>query len=188
MTVDIDCEKAEWAEFSMHEKGEYLRYKDTPDGVSPLLFAPSSELIKWNSYEHDEKGITTEDPSKIAKMQEKRRRKKETLNQYLKRVKTVNVYGKGPVIFTYGSTTMSVLEALRSQNIDAKVVQPVYLEPFPEWELKKYDTCIVIEMSSTGLFATLLKNNGIEPEAVIKKYDGRPFDPVELAAQIKEVI
>jgi hypothetical protein len=29
---------------------------------------------------------------------------------------------------------------------------------------------------------------GIEPAAVISRYDGRPFDPLELAEEIREVI
>jgi 2-oxoglutarate ferredoxin oxidoreductase subunit alpha len=99
------------------------------------------------------------------------------------------VYGEGPVIFTYGSTTMSVLEALNYGDIAATVVQPRFLEPFPVWEINhRYDSGIVIEMSSTGLFASLLKEKSIKIETVITKYDGRPFDPVELASRIKKVI
>ena len=192
MTVDIDCEEAQWVKPAFHTAGEYKRYSDTPDGISPLLFMPSEELINWNSYEHDEKGITTENPDLIVRMHEKRKRKGETLVEYLKGMKTVNVYGKGnPVIFAYGSTVMSVLEALHAGNIKATVVQPLYLEPFPVWELTQYKNTlgIVIEMSSTGLFASLLKEKtGINPEVVIKKYDGRPFDPQDLADTIKEVL
>jgi len=192
MTIDIDCEEAQWVKPVFHTNGEYNRYSDTPDGISPLLFVPSKELINWNSYEHDEKGITTENPDLIVKMHEKRKRKGETLVEYLKGMKTVNVYGEGnPVIFTYGSTLMSVLEALHAGNIKATVVQPIYLEPFPVWEVTQYKNTlgIVIEMSSTGLFASLLKEKtGINPEVVIKKYDGRPFDPQDLADIIKEVL
>lgn len=191
MTVDIDCEKVEWATPVLHKTGEYKRYKDTPNGISPLLFMPSQELINWNSYEHDEKGITTENPEIIAKMHEKRKRKGETMVEQMKTMKTVNVYGEGPTIFTYGSTTMSVLEALKAGSIKATVVQPVYLEPFPVWEFEKYTEGIVVEMSSTGLFASLLRekaNISISPEKIIRKYDGRPFDPVQLANSIKEVV
>lgn len=60
MTVDINIEKTARAEPKMHKDGEYKRYLDTEDGISPLLFPPSNEIIKWTSYEHDEMGITTE--------------------------------------------------------------------------------------------------------------------------------
>jgi len=190
MTVNIDVSKAKWAEPIRHGDGEYKRYLDTKDGVSPFLFPPSRELIKWDSYEHDELGITTEAPNMIAKMQEKRNRKKKAIIDYLRGVHTVNVYGdKGPVILTYGSTTMSVLESLESGEIEATVVQPIYLEPLPVWELDRYKESgvIVVELSCAGQFASLLEEKaGIQPEAVIKKYDGRPFDPVELASRIKK--
>jgi 2-oxoglutarate ferredoxin oxidoreductase subunit alpha len=192
MTVDIDVGKAKWSEPVRHSGGEYKRYLDTKNGVSPLLFPPLKELIKWDSYEHDELGITTEDPNMIAKMQEKRNRKRKTIIDYMMGMQTVNIYGdKGPVILTYGSTTMSVLEALESGTIEATVVQPIYLEPLPVWELERYkeNEVIVVELSCVGQFASLLKEKvGIEPKAVIKKYDGRPFDPVELAGRIKEIL
>ncbi|MGB2696637.1 MAG: 2-oxoacid:acceptor oxidoreductase subunit alpha [Candidatus Zixiibacteriota bacterium] len=191
MTVDIDVNSAKLPQPLMHKTGEYKRYLDTDNGVSPLLFPPSNELIKWDSYEHDESGITTEDPETITRMQDKRSRKTKAIVEHLKSVHTVNVFGdKGPVIFTYGSTTLSVLEALRIGNIEATVVQPVYLEPLPFWELEKYkgNQVIVVEQSCTGQFASLLKEKiGIESKAIIKKYDGRPFDPQELALKIKGV-
>ncbi|HIH95951.1 MAG TPA: 2-oxoacid:acceptor oxidoreductase subunit alpha [Thermoplasmata archaeon] len=190
--VDLDVSKAKWAEPLLHKKGEFKRYLDTSDGMSPLLFPPSEELIKWNSYEHDELGITTEEPEKIVGMHNKRIKKHEALVKHMKSIHTVNVFGnKGPAIFTYGSTTMSVLEALRHGNIDATVVQPRYVEPLPVWELERYKDkkCIVVEQSSIGQFASLLKENvGIKAQKVIKKYDGRPFDPIELAEEIKEVV
>jgi len=192
MTVDIDVGKTKWSEPVRHSGGEYKRYLDTENGVSPLLFPPLKELIKWDSYEHDELGITTEDPNMIAKMQEKRNRKRKAIIDYMMGMQTVNVYGdKGPVILTYGSTTMSVLEALESGTIEATVVQPIYLEPLPVWELERYkeNEVIVVELSCVGQFASLLKEKvGIEPKAVIKKYDGRPFDPIELSSRIKEAI
>jgi 2-oxoglutarate ferredoxin oxidoreductase subunit alpha len=192
VTVEIDVNKAKWPEPVVHPGGEYKRYLDKDNGVSPLLFPPSKELIRWDSYEHDELGVTTEEPEMIARMQEKRYRKNKTIADYLRGMHTVNEHGeKGPVILTYGSTTMSVLEALRSGDIDATVVQPTYLEPLPVWELEKYSggEVIIVELSCEGQFASLLKEKvGIEPKKVIRKYDGRPFDPLELAARIKEVI
>ncbi|MFW9873411.1 MAG: 2-oxoacid:acceptor oxidoreductase subunit alpha [Candidatus Thorarchaeota archaeon] len=192
MTVDIDIEKTKWAEPKIFNNGNYKRYLDTKDGISPMLFPPSEEIIKWNSYEHDEFGITTENPDLITKMHEKRYKKTKALIDYLKSINTVNIYGdKGPLIFTYGSTTMSVLEALRYGNIEANVIQPVYLSPLPNWIFKKYrdDPAIVVELSLEGQFAALLKEKaGISIKTVIKQYNGRPFDPIELSKKIKEVL
>ncbi len=191
MTVDVQPEKCAWALPVLHTSGEYKRYSNTDEGVSPLLFPPSEELIKWNSYEHDELGITTDEADSIVQMHDKRRRKSDAAVEYLKKLQTVNTYGEGdPVIFTYGSSTMGVLEALRASSIKARVVQPVYLEPFPVWELTQYQgtTVIAVEQNSTGQFAALLKEKaGIESRC-IRKYDGRPFDPEDLAAVLEEVL
>jgi len=192
MTVDLDPSKVEWASPEEFEGEDYKRYEVTEDGVSPLKFPPSEDVIKWNSYESDEKGITTEDPEVITEMHDKRRTKDETIMYDLKEVNTVNEFGEdGPVIFTYGSTTMSVREALKVGDIEAKVVQPVYLRPFPLWEMEEYmdEDVIVVEQSSTGQFATLLREKcRIVPKTVIRKYDGRPFEPKELAEKLKEAI
>jgi 2-oxoglutarate ferredoxin oxidoreductase subunit alpha len=189
MTVDIDVDGAAWAEPLMHEGGDYKRYLDTENGVSPLVFPPSDDVINWTSYEHDELGITTEEGPVIAAAHDKRERKAATIVRHAKGMRTVNRFGEGgPLIFTYGSTTLSVLEALRAGGIDATVVQPVYLEPFPVWEFERYQgkRPIVVEQSASGQFANLIREKThIEPAAVIRRYDGRAFDPIELAADLK---
>ncbi len=192
ITVDLEINNVKWAEPKMHKGGEYKRYLDTEDGVSPMLFPPSKEVIKWNSYEHDEFGITTEKANLIEKMHDKRKKKIKVIQDYLKNLNTVNIFGNGePIIFTYGSTTMSVLEALKCRNIEATVVQPIFLKPLPLWNLKNYvdKENIVVEMSSTGQFATLLKEKvGISPKAELRQYNGRPFDPIDLSNKIMEVL
>jgi 2-oxoglutarate ferredoxin oxidoreductase subunit alpha len=192
MTVELDLKEAAWAESVKHRKGAYGRYRNAEDGISPLLFPPSKKVIKWNSYEHDEAGITTEKAEIIARMHDKRFRKGESLVRHMKGMRTVNVYGQsGPLIFTYGSSTMSVLEALRVLSVDARVVQPIYLEPLPVWDLEKYlgSAPVVVEQSRTGQFANLLREKlDMEPAAILRRYDGRPFEPLELARQIEEVI
>ncbi|MGD2250903.1 MAG: 2-oxoacid:acceptor oxidoreductase family protein [Candidatus Methanofastidiosia archaeon] len=201
-TVDIDPEKAVSAECVMHDNGEYKRYTITDTGISPLLFPPREELIKWNSYEHDERGITTDKADKIVLMHDKRAQKGKTIVDHIKGMHTVNVYKSGdihkdtntdtnkdtPVIYTFGSSTMSVLEALRAGDINATVVQPVYLEPFPIWEFVDMPAGIVIEQNVSGQFRTLLQEKtGITCD-LINQYNGRPFDPYVLANEIQEVI
>jgi len=192
MTADIDPSEAAWSEPERHPGGEYKRYRITDDGVSPLLFPPSKELIKWSSHMCDELGLISEDPGMITQMHEKAVRKGRAIEERLKQMHTVNTFGnEGRLVMTYGSTTMAVVEALRFSGMKARVVQPIYLEPFPEWALGCFaeEKPVVVEQSSTGLFAQLIESKlGLEPETVIKKYDGRPFDPEELAASLKEVL
>lgn len=193
MTVEIDLEKSKWTEAKMHKNGYYKRYLHTNDGISPMLFPPSKEVIKWNSHEHDELGITTENAEKISFMHDKRNKKEEVLIEYLKGLDTVRIIrGENPSnIFTYGSTYMSVLEALRYGRLNPTTVAPIYLSPLPTWELEEFKNQenIVIEQSSTGQFTKLLKEKaGLKIANTIKQYDGRPFDPIELSKKIKEVL
>ncbi|MFX0030688.1 MAG: 2-oxoacid:acceptor oxidoreductase subunit alpha, partial [Candidatus Hermodarchaeota archaeon] len=193
MTVEIDVENSEWAESKMHIAGDYKRYLDTDDGISPMLFPPSNQTIKWNSYEHDEFGITTEDAAKIAFMHDKRNKKLKTLVEHLKGKQTVKIIrGENPInFFTYGSTYMSVLEALKYGNLKPTIVAPIYLSPFPTWELEEFkdQNNIVVEQSVSCQFTSLLKEKaGLKIKHTIKQYDGRPFDPIELLTKIKEVI
>jgi 2-oxoglutarate ferredoxin oxidoreductase subunit alpha len=192
MTVSLDPDKTGWAEPLMHAGSDFKRYADTDSGVSPLLFPPSSEVIKWSSYEHDELGVTTEEGAMIAKMNDKRNKKQASLVEKLKGMNTVNVFGTGdPVIAVCGSTCMSVLEAVRAGGIEATVVQPRFLRPFPVWEMEQFRDrdVITVETNSTAQFTTLLKDKaGICARETILKYDGRAFDPVELADAIKRVL
>ncbi len=190
MNVVLEPEAVPWAEAELHRNEDYGRYRLTESGISPLLFPPSRETIKWNSYECDENGITTEDADTIAAMHDKRQRKQQALREHLRDMDTVNVYGDaGPVIVTYGSTTLSVLEALRHGDLDARVVQPVYLEPFPVWELDGYRDVVVVEQSAAGSFEQLLREKtGVSIVGHVRKYDARPLAPTELVAELEEVL
>ena len=192
MTVEITPRNAKWAETKLYQGSGYKRYLDTDDGVSPMLFPPSTEVIKWDSYEHDEYGITTEDAKVIRMMHDKRGKKISALIEYLKNKNTVNINrGEYPLnILCFGSTYMSVLEALKYGKLNATIIQPLYLNPLPVWELKEFkdQENIVVEQNSTGQFTKLLRERArIQIKDTIKKYDGRPFDPIELFNQIKEV-
>ena len=193
MTVEIDLEKSKWAEPKIHKDGDYKRYLDTDDGISPMLFPPSKQIIKWNSYEHDELGITTESAEKISFMHDKRNKKLEPLIEYLKKLQTVKIIrGENHSnIFTYGSTYLSVLEALKYGNLNPTIVAPLYLSPLPTWQLEEFKNQdnIVIEQSSTGQFSKLLSEKaGLDVRYTIRQYDGRPFDPIELSKKIREVL
>ncbi|MGB9895563.1 MAG: pyruvate ferredoxin oxidoreductase, partial [Thermoproteota archaeon] len=172
----------------------YKRYLLTEDGVSPLAFPGTKDaVIKVNSYEHDEYGITTEEPELITRGHEKRLRKMKAIENELKSRSTVKTYGNiksDTVLVTWGATKGAVVEI--SEKYDLFAVQPLYLYPLPVWELNKYlkqDKNIVdIELNSKAQLSTWLKYNGFKVDANILKYDGRPFSVNELEKRINEVI
>jgi 2-oxoglutarate ferredoxin oxidoreductase subunit alpha len=126
-------------------------------------------------------------------MHEKRYKKEKALREYLKQMETVRIIrGENPTnIFTYGSTYMSVLEALRYDEIKPTIIAPIYLNPLPIWELEEFkgQDNIVIEQSISGQFTSLLEGKaGLKIKRTITQYDGRSFDPIELSTILTEVL
>jgi 2-oxoglutarate ferredoxin oxidoreductase subunit alpha len=177
-----------------NNQGEYKRYLDTQNGISPLAFpGNSSAIIKATSYEHDENGITTEEPEAIAQMQRKRQRKRNTLIDELKQYETVKVYGNPDsktVLLCWGSTKGACIEV--ADALDLKVVQPLIMEPFPVDALKKAlsgaEKVIDVEVNATGQLAKLVSAHGICIDDMILRFDGRPFTVDVLLDNVKEVL
>ena len=175
-------------------KGEYKRYLDTQNGISPLAYPGTpSAIVKATSYEHDEYGITTEESEQITGMQKKRLRKRKTLIDELSKHEQVKVYGNlesRTVLISWGSTKGACMEV--AEELGLKMVQPLVLEPFPEEPLKKVltgtDKIINIEVNATGQMANLLSSHGIRIDETILRFDGRPFTVDVLLEKVKEVL
>jgi 2-oxoglutarate ferredoxin oxidoreductase subunit alpha len=176
------------------KKNNYQRYLLTDDGVSPLAF-PGQEgaVVKLNSYEHDEDGITTESSELTVKNVEKRMKKLEGIEEVLKKYETVKTYGDEKsqiILLTWGSTKGSVVEV--ANRLGCKVVQPLYLNPLPVWELtnklKGAKQIISVECNATGQLSGLVSAAGFKIDAKVLKYDGRPFTVSELESKIKKLL
>jgi len=175
-------------------QGEYKRYLDTQNGISPLAFPGNpAAMVKATSYEHDEYGITTEESEQIVRMQRKRLRKKKTLEDELSRCEQVKVYGdpeSKTVLLCWGSTKGACIEV--AEELGLKVVQPLVLEPLPIEPLKKAlsgaDKIIDIEVNTTGQLAKHVSACGICIDDMILRFDARPFTVDVLLDKVKEVL
>jgi 2-oxoglutarate ferredoxin oxidoreductase subunit alpha len=174
-------------------KGSYERYADKEDGVSPLAFpGEKGAIVKGTSYEHDEYGISTEEPAEIIKMHNKRLRKFEAMQEAVDNMDdAVSVYGNPKskkIVICWGSTKGAVKEA--AENLGLKVVQPIVLQPFPAKQmdkaLKGAEKTVLVEINSTGQLEQVLNGQGIEVDKRILKYDMRPFTAAELENQLKK--
>ena len=176
------------------KKSSYKRYWVTENGLSPLAFPPAKDaIIKVNSYEHDESGITTEEPKQTTMMQDKRLRKEKFLAEELDRIRAVNVYdGKRNdiALICWGSNKGACVEI--GERLGIKVIQPVVLNPFPIKQFKNalsgVKRLISVESNATGQLTRLIHNYGFGVDEDILKYDGRPFSVEELEEKVKEVI
>lgn len=173
------------------EKDGYKRYAYTQTGVSPMAFpGQRNAVIKVNSYEHDDYGITVEEADKIKGMQEKRFKKQDFIKEDVKKLNPVRIYGdksSSTAVICWGSNKGVAVET--AKNLGLKVIQPIILSPFPGEELKdalkgsKKVYCV--ENNITGQLAGLARSCGVKIDSLILKYDGRPFTVEELTERLK---
>lgn len=177
--------KIEKGDISKKPNNKYLRYSLlAKNGVSPrtLPGTPGGEFL-CNSYEHDEKGFSTELPDLSQQMAEKRMNKLKTaLSLVPKPVLHGNTRAK-KLIISWGSTASPILEALKDLPEHA-FLQIRSLWPISkdiEKIINKYKTVVVIEANQTSQLTTLLKSQfDFNPDKSILKFNGRPFYPEEL--------
>jgi len=165
-------------------KENYKSYADTKNGVSPAIAPGGDQVFRASSYEHDEYGHTTEDPTEIKKMNDKRLRKAEALERELAKFPGISVYGKGKKIIVFaGSPKGAVLDSLHSLKA-YKAVQINRLYPFPKKELTnilKGVPFYTAENNSTAQLASLIKEGcGLTAKKSCLRYDGRPFVPADI--------
>jgi 2-oxoglutarate ferredoxin oxidoreductase subunit alpha len=174
-----------------NKKGEYKRYLDTNDGISPLAFPGElGAVVKTTSYEHDESGITTEeDEEQIKRMQEKRQRKVIDLAREVENFKAVNIFGdqnSEKAIIVFGSNKGIAMEL--GKELGLRVIQPLIFQPFPEEQMKKalsgVKKIFTIETNVSAQLAQFLNFQGIKVDGSILKYTGRPFFIEELREEL----
>jgi 2-oxoglutarate ferredoxin oxidoreductase subunit alpha len=177
--------------------GDYMRYRDDEDGVSPRAF-PRSEgiLVPANSNEHLENGLSTSRSEAVVRMVDKRFKKAGHIREAVEGLQPIRVYGdKRPkvTLVGWGGTKGPALEALRLlkvEGVKARFVQVVFMEPFPNG-LEKYlkGTCVLVEDNRSAQLGTLIRlNTGYSFKHVGLRYDGRPFDPGEIRDRVMEAI
>jgi 2-oxoglutarate ferredoxin oxidoreductase subunit alpha len=182
------------------KEGEYKRYKITPDGISPrLILGTINATMLANSNEHVEEGYTTIDKGEVVAMKNKRMHKVPLIREAISEIKPVRRYGSEEpdiTLFVWGSTkgpSLEALKLLKKEGIETRLVQVLYLEPFPVEELAPYlvggEPKFLIENNSTGQLDKLIKlHNGFTFKNLLLKYDGRQFFPGEIYEKAKEVL
>ena len=175
----------------------YRRYEIAPDGVSPMVFPGTpGAVVKVDSYEHDESGLATDEAEMVKAMGDKRFAKADGIAKEMGTRETVKVYGdknsRNVVVF-WGSTKGAVLEAAKYLTKPAKLLQIVWMEPFDAEkvaaELSGAKTIIDVEVNRTAQLAALIREKtGIAVHKKILQYNARPFDPLELAEKIDNLL
>jgi 2-oxoglutarate ferredoxin oxidoreductase subunit alpha len=161
-------------------KPYYKSYALTPSGVSPRFIPGQNQVVRATSYEHDEYGLTTEDPVMIKSMNMKRWRKNYFLEKEIAKLQPIRVFGKGKnIIVGWGSVKGAVIDALK-QLPEYSFLQVSYISPFPKEKvdrlLRRADRITLLENNFTGLLGKIIREEtGIEIKDKLLKNDGRPF-------------
>jgi 2-oxoglutarate/2-oxoacid ferredoxin oxidoreductase subunit alpha len=152
---------------------------------------PGKAIVKVSSYEHDNKGNTTEDPKIIKKNQEARLKKYELIKKEAKKFEMIKIYGKKnskKLIVGWGSTKGVILDAIK--DTDYKFLQVLYLKPMSNQikkELQKANKIVLVENNLTGQLGRIIKEKtGIKIKNRILRYDSRPFLCDELSKEIRK--
>jgi 2-oxoglutarate ferredoxin oxidoreductase subunit alpha len=182
--------------------GEYRRYEVTETGVSPRAVPlTKGAIVHANSDEHTDDGYTSEDPIVTLTMMDKRMRKLDTISKEFeeRNVETTKFYGSEDAqatVVSWGSTKGPIREAIKlltAEGVAVNFLQILYLHPFPkarvEQVLNRAKKTIVVENNKTSQLSGLIRERLLrKADHKILKYDGRPFNPGDLAARIKEVL
>ncbi|HUW22294.1 MAG TPA: 2-oxoacid:acceptor oxidoreductase subunit alpha [Candidatus Bathyarchaeia archaeon] len=176
----------------------FPRYQLAIDGISPRAFPAKGVVVKANSDEHDEYGLSDESVKNRKAQVEKRMKKVATL---VRKVPALNLYGPRKANLTIvgcGSTKGPILEAISGlsvQNPKLKVnfLHLNWLRPFPadvvSETLKRAEKILLIENNYQGQLGQWLRmQTGIEIKDRLLKYDGRQFYPEEITTKIKQII
>ena len=179
----------------------YLRYKDTPSGISPRAIPGlPNHLYVAASDEHDEDGVLLSDvytdPIRRMKMVEKRTRKMSTVLEHLPAPTLEGPADAETTLVAWGSTWGTVTEAAERLNAEGcsvnhlhiKTLLPLHVDKITA-ALGKNQRIIIIENNQSGQFARHLRaETGIVANGHIRKYDGEPFEPKHIVSGVKDVI
>jgi len=175
----------------------YRRHRLTDDGISPLAVpGESAHVVVTDSDEHDEEGHMIEDAGTRKEMMQKRLHRKLPLLR--REIGPPTLYGsKRPdiVIAGWGSTYGVMKEAVDLLSRDHAIAMLHFSElcPFPSTEgfdyismLGRARLTLCVENNATGQFARLMRaETGYAFDALINRYDGRPFTLEGLAGELR---
>jgi 2-oxoglutarate/2-oxoacid ferredoxin oxidoreductase subunit alpha len=184
-------------------EGEYLRYRDTPSGVSPrVLPGTPGGMHVATSDEHNEQGVLVTDwytnPTTRTKMMKKRMRKMEGA---LRDTAGREFVCEGPfeadiTLIGWGSTFHILEEARRGLEAgghSANLIQFRTLWPFPAQSalplLRSAKRTVCVENNYGGLLALLIRQQtGFSIPFAVHKFDGEPFSAEPLTRALEKCL
>ena len=148
-----------------------------------------------NSDEHNPYGHSNEDMENRLAQMDKRARKEKALAVAMPQPKLIGPAKADVTIVSWGSSLGATKEAARilkeNHKVKVNILPITYINPFPVAVvtklLKTAKTTIMVEANQSAQMAGWIRQQtGLSVDQTILRYDGRPFEPVELSAAILE--
>jgi 2-oxoglutarate ferredoxin oxidoreductase subunit alpha len=174
--------------------GEYKRYAYTESGISPRAFPGDRDaLVVADSDEHNEAGHLIEDAETRTKMMDKRFKKMARLKQEIVPPRFYGADSAETLVIGWGSTYGVIKESAETLNKTGGSCSHLHLSqlwPFPaeavSAAMNKAKRTYVIENNFTGQLAGLIREQtGLASNSILK-YDGRPFTPEIILAELRK--
>lgn len=175
----------------------FPRYALTDSGISArTLPGTQNGVFCANSDEHDQTGLADETGLTRFQMQRKRLNKQLAAKAKLPGPTLIGPKDAPVTVITWGSTKLPACYAL---NLVAKsnmnVLHFSYLWPMnlaaigPVLGKLAGQKSILLEGNATGQLASLLKEQlGFTPTKLVCRFDGRPFYPEDIAAEVESIL
>src|SRR5438128_603571 len=177
----------------------YLRYKNTPSGISPRAVPGVPGCIFTAATdEHDEDGTLISDeftnPQKRRMMVEKRARKMQGAIKDIAPPQLVGQEEADVTLVGWGSTAGVIREAVEKlageEGIVANQLAIKWIVPLHAAEISailgRSKNVILVENNQSGQFARYLRSEtGFSAHGHIRKYDGEPFMPHHIIEAVK---
>ncbi|HYC26910.1 MAG TPA: transketolase C-terminal domain-containing protein, partial [Nitrososphaerales archaeon] len=177
--------------------GEFRRFRNTPNGISPRAPVGTKGGVYWHTGdEHDELGHISEDPTNRDMMMDKRMGKLELADREIPIADRLNFFGPEDAdvtLLSWGSTKGAILDAmdwLKEDGISVNFLQLRLIHPFPTEYVTKVlsraKKAVGVEMNYSGQLTGIVRERTCIPiEQLVVKYNGRPMSSEEIYDAVK---
>ncbi|KPK21263.1 MAG: pyruvate ferredoxin oxidoreductase [Dehalococcoidia bacterium SM23_28_1] len=193
-TVSIDRGQLLSAEDVERLEDGYRRFAFSDSGISPRAAPGHPKAVQAiSSDEHDEYGHITEEITNRQRMMDKRMRKLAAAAEEMRPPKRYGPQEADLTLVCWGSSYGPCREAvdlLKASGGSANLLHFSDLWPFPEDEaarmLKACRHTVAVEQNYTSQMARLIRMcTGLSVDRTVNKYDGRPFSPEDIVAELR---